>query len=150
MPDGPIKLDEQLCFALYAATNAVTRAYRPLLDAFGLTYPQYLVLMVLWQHGDSTPGQVARRLNLAPNAITPLADRLEQAKLLTRQRGDADRRVIRLALTEKGRDLEAAIVRVQANIACQTGLPPDELTALRDRLIALVRRMEPEATAPMN
>jgi DNA-binding MarR family transcriptional regulator len=138
-----LKLDDQLCFALYAATNAVTRAYRPLLDEVGLTYPQYLVMMVLWQGGSRTSGYIAERLHLAPNALTPMLDRLEQGGLLTRRRDDQDRRLVHIALTPSGVQLESAAARAQRAVVCQTELEADALIALRDELKALVLRMEP-------
>jgi len=101
-----LRLDDQLCFALYAATNAVTRSYRARLETVGLTYPQYLVMLVLWQDGPSPISHIAARLSLAPNAITPLLDKLEKIALVKRKRNEADRRVIRIELTEKGVELE--------------------------------------------
>ena len=143
-----LRLDDQLCFALYAATNAVTRAYRPMLGELGLTYPQYLLMLVLWQDGASTTGRIARRLGLAQNAITPLVDRLEAAKLLTRRRDGDDRRVVHIELTAAGHDLETAVSRVQRDVECQTLLTPDRLSALREELHALVARMESPDEGP--
>ena len=134
-------LDDQLCFALYAATNMITRAYRPLLDEIGLTYPQYLLLLVLWQDGDCTSGHIAKRLNLAPNAITPLVDRLVTAGFVDRVRDENDRRVVNIGLTGAGRALEQRIAQVQGSVACQTGMSPAEVADLRNELVALVRRM---------
>ena len=99
-----LRLDDQLCFALYAATNAVTRTYRPLLAKIGITYPQYLVMLVLWQHGPNSVGAVGKRLHLAASAITPLVDQLERAGMVARARGTADRRVVQVRLTDKGRE----------------------------------------------
>lgn len=101
-----LRLDEQLCFALYAATNAVTRAYRPRLARLGLTYPQYLVMLTLWQDGRQQINRIADRLSLASNAITPLIDRLEAAGFVARVRDAQDRRAICIALTETGTRLE--------------------------------------------
>lgn len=137
-----LRLDDQLCFSLYAATNAVTRAYRPLLGELGLTYPQYLVMLVLWQDGPSTIGQIARRLSLAQNALTPLLDRLAEAGLLERLRETEDRRVVRVQLTREGRRLEAAASLAQQAVECRTMLEREKLEYLRDELFALVRRME--------
>lgn len=133
---GDLRLDDQLCFALYAATHAVTRRYGPLLDAIGLTYPQYLVMLTLWQDGPSTVGGIAHRLELDSHAVTPLAERLEAAGLVTRRRG-ADRREVVVAVTDQGRELEAAASRVQAEVACATGLAPADLADLRERLRTL-------------
>ncbi|WP_135503505.1 MarR family winged helix-turn-helix transcriptional regulator [Roseovarius aestuariivivens] len=139
-----LKLDDQLCFALYAATNAVTRAYRPRLAEIGLTYPQYLIMLVLWQDGPRTLGAIARRLCLAQNAITPLVDRLEKAGLVTRTRDPADRRVITIALTETGESLHDGAARAQHEVKCETLLDEAELAALRSTLFALVDRMKTE------
>ena len=136
-----LRLDDQLCFALYAATNAVTRAYRPRLEALGLTYPQYLVMLVLWQDGPSTMQRIADRLMLGQNAITPLVDRLCQAGLVTRNRDESDRRVIRIELTEDGRTLERPAAAVQHEVACDTGLSEADLAVLREELLVLARRM---------
>lgn len=143
-PDG-LRLDDQLCFALYAATNAVTRAYRPLLEELGLTYPQYLVMLVLWQDGPKPVNGIARRLGLAQNAITPLVDRLEQAGLAERVRGERDRRVVQVRPTREGRDLEVSTAWAQHTVECRTELEPRDLERLRDELMDLVERMEGEA-----
>ncbi len=136
-----LSLDKQLCFALYAATNAVTRAYRPLLAQLDLTYPQYLVMLVLWQDGHSTSREIAQRLQLSANAISPLLDRLEDSGFIARQRDRTDRRVIHITLTPRGEALESAVFDAQQAVECQTGLAPDDLDALRDELSALAERM---------
>ena len=148
---GRLTLEDQLCFALYAATNAVTRAYRPRLQQIGLTYPQYLVLLALWQDGPAPASRIAGRLRLAPNAMTPLLDRLEHVALIRRDRDPDDRRVVVVSLTPTGAALEAAAARAQRAVVCDTQLGSAALAALRDELIALVRRMEPDRvgnTAP--
>ncbi|MEO1695086.1 MAG: MarR family transcriptional regulator [Pseudomonadota bacterium] len=147
MKPRPLRLDDQLCFALYAATNAVTRAYRPVLGDLGLTYPQYLVMLVLWQDGASPVGQIARRLNLAPSAITPLVDRLVTADLVAREIDPDDRRAIQVSLTQNGRDLEARTSLAQQAVECQTGLAPADLAELRGALHALVERMQADESA---
>ena len=136
-----LSLDKQLCFALYAATNAVTRAYRPLLAQLDLTYPQYLVMLVLWQDGHSTSREIAQRLQLSANAISPLLDRLEESGLVTRQRDRTDRRVVHIALTPRGEASESAVYDAQQVVECQTGLAPDDLDHLRHELTALAERM---------
>ena len=139
-----LRLDDQLCFALYAATNAVTRTYRPLLAKIGITYPQYLVMLVLWQHGPNSVGDVGKRLHLAASAITPLVDQLERAGMVARARGTADRRVVQVRLTDKGRELERSAALAQHEVACRTGLEDDEFNAMRESLHALVDRMAPD------
>lgn len=135
-----LRLDDQLCFALYAATHAITRRYRPLLDEIGLTYPQYLVMLSLWQDGPRTVGQIARRLELDSHAVTPLVDRLELGGLVTRGHG-TDRRCVVVTMTERGRDLEGAAAAVQAEVACATRLPDRELADLRVQLRTLARQL---------
>ncbi len=142
MKQRPLILDNQLCFALYAATNAVVRSYRPLLAAIDLTYPQYIVMLALWQDGDGTTRHIADRLHLAPNAITPLIDRLEVAGLVRRERDTRDRRVVHVRLTDKGVELRKAAADVQYQVACATGLDNDALDEMRDSLQALTNRME--------
>ena len=139
-PVGTLRLDDQLCFALYAATHAITRRYRPLLDEIGLTYPQYLVMLTVWQDGPAPVGQIARRLELDSHAVTPLVDRLEAAGVVVRSRG-ADRRQVVVTVTEHGRELAAGAARAQADVACATGLEPAELADLRQRLHALTERL---------
>ncbi len=142
MPSQKLRLDDQLCFALYAATNTVTRAYKPKLAKFGVTYPQYLVLLVLWQDGSRTIKQIANRLKLPPNGITPLLDRLELAGFLVRQRDANDRRMIHIHLTLSGLALEEEAAQAQHSVVCETQLQSDALGALRETLRALVAAME--------
>lgn len=141
------RLEDQLCFALYAATHAITRRYRPLLDDIGLTYPQYLLMLILWQDGSATVGRIAHRLELDSHAVTPLVDRLEVAGLVRRARG-TDRRHVVVAATKRGRDLQGAAARAQAQVARATGLAPVELVDLRRRLRLLADELTPETDAP--
>lgn len=135
------RLDDQLCFALYAATNAVTRVYRPLLKAIGLTYPQYLVLLILWEHRSMQVGEIATQLHLATHAVSPILDRLEEGGFVHRIKDDDDGRVVRVELTESGAALEAAAAAVQEEVRCGTMLDPDEVTQLRADLKTLLERM---------
>lgn len=134
------RLDDQLCFALYAATNAITRVYRPLLKDIGLTYPQYLVLLILWEQPRQV-GEIAEQLRLASHAVSPLIDRLEQADLVRRTRLDADGRVVLVELTDAGRRLETQAAQVQERVRCATMLDPDEVDRLRSDLHALLERL---------
>lgn len=143
-----LRLDDQLCFALYAATNTVVRAYRPLLDRIGLTYPQYLVMLVLWQGDDLAVSEIAQQLVLPPHGLSPLLDRLTGAGLVTRTRDAADHRVVRVKLTAAGRDLECAAVPVQTAVVCQTTLSDDALADLREQLHDLVRGMRGDLEFP--
>jgi DNA-binding MarR family transcriptional regulator len=134
-------MPEQLCFALYAATNAVVRAYRPRLQEIGLTYPQYLVMLVLWQYGTTSVQGIARRLELAANGIVPLIDRLEQGGRLRRERGQSDRRVVNIALTAAGEALEREARKVHLDFRAATGLSDTEMVRLRRELNDLCARI---------
>ena len=136
-----LRLDDQLCFALYAAANTVTRAYRPLLEQIGLTYPQYLVMLVLWQNGERAVNEIASRLALAPHAISPLVDRLAGAGLVVRRREAPDRRVVHVHLTAAGADLETAASEAQQSVVGRTQLTAPAMGDLRDELHDLVRLM---------
>jgi DNA-binding MarR family transcriptional regulator len=149
MPLGdPQDLDEQLCFALYSASRAVTRAYAPLLAPLGLTYPQYLVLLVLWQRDGASVKQLGARLALDSGTLTPLLKRLEHQGLVERRRADDDERVVRIQLTADGRALRARARKVPMALACRAGSDPGsersirELARLRSELTALARRLD--------
>lgn len=145
-----LKLDNQLCFALYSATHALTRAYRTALESTGLTYTQYLVLIALWEHDNLTVKSVAERLDLDSASLTPILKRLEVAGFLTRQRNKADERVVEIKLTEKGHALQDEVANIQKNVACQTGLPPDEFNQLKDSLHKLVETMHANEPIDIN
>lgn len=134
-------LEEQLCFALYSATNAVIRTYRPWLRDIGLTYPQYLVLLVLWQDGERTMGEIANRLALPPGGVTPIVERLEAAELVIRRRDEDDRRVVHVGLTKTGAELEQAGTEAQRKVSCATTMEDEELSALRIMLNSLTNRL---------
>ena len=142
-------LEEQLCFALYSATNAVIRTYRPWLRDIGLTYPQYLVLLVLWQSGERTMGEIATRLALPPGGVTPIVERLEAAELVVRRRDDADRRVVHVTLTESGAKLEEAASEAQRRVSCATMMHDEELAELRGTLNGLTEQLNSPAAAEL-
>jgi len=106
-PDRLITLDDQLCFSLYGASMAINRAYKPLLDALEITYPQYLVLSTLWEADGQSIGSIAERLGLDSSNVTPLVKRMESAKLLSRTRSPVDERQVVVNLTDLGRDMQA-------------------------------------------
>ena len=135
------RLADQLCFALYAATNAVTRSYRPLLKEIGLTYSQYLVLLVLWEHRTRRLGEIADELCLATHAVSPIVDRLEEAGLVRRRNDAEDARVVHVELTSAGSALEAKAAGVQESVRCSTQLDPDEVVRLRTDLHRLLEQM---------
>lgn len=130
----PMLLDQQLCFALYAATHAITRCYSPGLKALGLTYPQYLVMLVLWQEDALTLKALAERLDLDSPTLTPLLKRLEGAGYITRARSRIDERALEIRLTDAGRALREQARPVHAGVAEQSGLPPDVFARMRAEL----------------
>ena len=134
-----LELDRQVCFPLYAASRAVTRAYGPLLEEFGLTYPQYLVLLALWSAGDDpmTVGELGQRLQLDTGTLTPLLKRLEGAGHLTRRRDPTDERRVLLELTDDGWALRERVADVPAKLLETVGLGIDDLTTIR-RLLGQV------------
>jgi MarR family transcriptional regulator, organic hydroperoxide resistance regulator len=134
-------LDEQLCFALYAASRAMTACYRPMLDALDLTYPQYLVLLVLWERGDSTVTGIGEALQLETGTLSPLLKRLEAAGLITRTRQAGDERSVLVSLTAAGRGLEARVAEAQVNVWAATGLGRAEIGELRATLHMLSDRL---------
>ena len=134
-----LQLDNQLCFKLYAASRAVIRAYRPMLDALGLTYPQYLVMLVLWEWQEQAPGQptlkaLGQRLQLDSGTLTPLLKRLEQLGLVQRRRSSVDERELCLALSEAGVMLREKVLPLKQRLLCDSGVDMHELEGLRDSL----------------
>ena len=130
-----LRLDNQLCFALYSATHALTRAYRNALESTGITYTQYLVMLALWESNQLTVKSVADRLDLDSASLTPILKRLEAAGLLSRMRNKSDERVVEITLTNKGIALQDEVANIQKRVACQTGLPPNEFEVLKARYI---------------
>jgi DNA-binding MarR family transcriptional regulator len=110
--DGRFKLDNQLCFRLYTASRLITQAYHPLLAEYGLTYPQYLVLMVLWEKDALPVNDIAKRLMLETNTVTPLLKRMEAEGILTRVKGEKDARQTIVRLTRKGYGLQTRLMNV--------------------------------------
>jgi DNA-binding MarR family transcriptional regulator len=140
--DDSLHLDNQICFPLYAAANAMVRQYRPLLDALGLTYPQYLVLLVLWQQDGRSVGELGSLLHLDSGTLTPLLKRLEAAGLVTRQRDPADERRVVASLTAAGSKLKARAREVPRKLLCEVPLPVAELVELRRRLNRLIAALD--------
>ncbi|WP_416979110.1 MarR family winged helix-turn-helix transcriptional regulator [Streptomyces sp. T028] len=133
-------LDEQLCFALYAAQRAVTSAYRPVLDELGLTYPQYLVLLALWERGETTVKELAAALRLDYGTMSPLLKRLEAAGLVRRERSERDERTVLVACTGRGEELKGRAARVPGALMTATGLEATEVARLREELWGLAER----------
>jgi DNA-binding MarR family transcriptional regulator len=136
-----LHLENQLCFALYAATNAITRSYRGVLGELGLTYPQYLVLLALLDVPSRTSGELARALKLDAGTLTPMLKRLASAGLIERNRRPGDERVIDNKLTEAGYALRQDLAKARQHVVCRTQLDSAELDDLRDRLHMLVESL---------
>jgi MarR family transcriptional regulator, organic hydroperoxide resistance regulator len=137
MLDAELRLENQLCFTLYAATHAITRSYRGKLGELGLTYPQYLVLLALMEQPVMTSGALARALKLDAGTLTPLLKRLAAAGLVARDRRPQDERVVEISLTPAGRALHDDLLRARETVVCRTGLDDGNLAVLRDALHAL-------------
>ncbi|TQM15620.1 MarR family winged helix-turn-helix transcriptional regulator [Pseudonocardia kunmingensis] len=147
---GPARstpLDEQLCFALYAASRAMTSCYRPMLDALDLTYPQYLVLLVLWERGDTTVSGLGRALQLETGTLSPLLKRLEAAGLISRTRQVDDERSVRVSLTAEGRGLEDSVAATQGRVGAATAMSRAERGELREALHRLTDTLRTAAGA---
>jgi MarR family transcriptional regulator, organic hydroperoxide resistance regulator len=133
-----LRLDRQLCFALYSVSNRITRLYRPLLDKLGLTYPQYLAMLVLWERAPRTVGELGDALDLDSGTLTPLLKRMEANGLVQRRRDPADERRVIVALTEAGTALRQSALSIPRALACHFAMPLDEVGPLRDRIKALL------------
>lgn len=144
MTDDHLTLDEQICFPLYAASRAMTAVYRPKLERLGLTYPQYLVMLALWERDGRSVGEVCHALALDSGTLSPLLKRLEAAGFVRRQRAADDERRVDIELTERGRALRAEARGIPAEMAAASGLSADEFLALR----ATLRRLTSALSAP--
>lgn len=139
MPETPapatfpekIRLNDLVCFAVYSANNAFNRFYKPIMAELGLTYPQFLVLMALWEEDGQGVGQLGERLGLESNTLTPLLKRMEAAGVIERRRDKTDERRVAVHLTQSGRDLEAKAGALLACVPESTGMTTDELVELR-------------------
>jgi DNA-binding MarR family transcriptional regulator len=136
-------LDNQLCFALYSASLAMTKLYKPLLDALGLTYPQYLALLVLWERDGLTVSELGERLSLDSGTLTPLLKRMEAAGLVSRLRDTADERRVHIQLTADGRSLKARASHIPGCVLQATQCEVVEAVALTRQIQALRDRLAP-------
>lgn len=143
-----LDLESQFCFALYSATLALGKVYAPVLADLRLTYPQYLVMLVLWREDGLTVRALGEQLHLNSGTLTPMLKRMEQAGLVRRSRDRKDERLVRTELTDAGRDLRARALHIPCAIAEVIGLPPDRLVQLKDELQGIRQALEvDEATA---
>ena len=138
---GPIPMEDQLCFTAYSTSMAIQRAYKPLLDALGVTYPQYLVMNVLWREDGRTVGDIAEELALEPSTMTPLLKRLETAGLVERTRNPRNERQVFVTLTKAGAALREragclgeALLSASGRTGAELGALNDELKGLRDAI----------------
>jgi DNA-binding MarR family transcriptional regulator len=139
--DVMLRLDNQVCFAIYSTAHAFNRVYKPLLDRLGLTYPQYLVMLVLWERDDIPVKEIGERLFLDSGTLTPLLKRLELADLIKRTRSTEDERQVLIALTSKGRALQEKARTVPQSILAASACSVSELSALKNDLVALRDRL---------
>lgn len=133
-PADLLRLDLQLCFALYSASNLVTRLYRPLLEPLGLTYLQYLALMVLWERAPQSVGELGDALGLDSGTLTPLLKRLEAAGFVSRERDPADERRVVVDLTPAGRKLRAKAKDIPLTLLCKLPIAPHDAAAMKEAL----------------
>ncbi len=139
--DDPLSLDRQVCFPLYAATNLLQRAYRPVLEPLGLTYSQYLVMLLLWEHEPASVGELGERLHLDTATMTPLLKRMERAGLVSRTRDPQDERRVLIGLTSKGRALREQALDVPLTLSNQFDIDPASLDDLRGAVQEMVRTL---------
>jgi DNA-binding MarR family transcriptional regulator len=139
--DQLLKLDNQICFAVYSATHAFNRVYKPLLDRLGLTYPQYLVMLVLWERDGVPLKDIGERLFLDSGTLTPLLKRLEAAQLVKRTRSTEDERQVLIALTAQGQALKEKARSVPISILSASDCSVGELTAMKNEILALRDRL---------
>lgn len=130
-----LRLSNMFCFALYSAANALTRAYQPILNRLGLTYPQFLVMLVLWEKDDVTVKDIGNQLNLDSGTLTPVLKRLEAAGRIVRKRDSVDERMVRITLTDEGARLRAEAGAIPEQIICALGQPAQELMDMRTKLL---------------
>jgi len=137
----PLRLDNQICFAVYSAAHAFNRVYKPLLDRLGLTYPQYLVMLVLWERDDVPVRDIGEKLFLDSGTLTPLLKRLEAAHLVKRTRSSEDERQVLIALTSQGHALKEKARAVPQSILAASDCSVSELVAMKDEIVALRDRL---------
>jgi DNA-binding MarR family transcriptional regulator len=139
--DWPLMLDNQICFAVYSTAHAFNRVYKPLLDKLGLTYPQYLVMLALWERDDVPVKDIGERLFLDSGTLTPLLKRLEAAELVKRTRSTEDERQVLIALTPQGQALKEKARAVPQGVLAASACSLGELSAMKKDLVALRNRL---------
>jgi DNA-binding MarR family transcriptional regulator len=139
--DQMLRLDNQICFAVYSAAHAFTRFYKPLLERLGLTYPQYLVMLALWERDGVPLKDIGERLFLDSGTLTPLLKRLEAAQLIRRTRGTEDERQVMIALTPQGEALKEKARAVPSSLLSASACSVAELSAMKNEIVALRDRL---------
>lgn len=144
MKDDILKLDNQLCFALYACSREVIKRYKPFLDPLGITYTQYITLLVLWETPAISFKLLAERLMLDSGTLTPLIKKLESSGLLTKQRDPEDERSVLIELTEKGLSLKEEALKIPEKVILRTGMTLQEMVVLKDQLQLAIEHLKVE------
>ena len=139
--DDIVPLEQQLCFSVYSAAHAFTAAYKPLLEPFGLTYPQYLVMLALWQKDGVSVKEIGARLHLDSGTLTPLLKRLQASGYVRRGRDPADERQLRVELTEEGQQLRWKVAEVRKSLVCSLGTTEAPIQALREQVDAITQAL---------
>jgi DNA-binding MarR family transcriptional regulator len=138
----PLELVDFLCFAMYSANHAFNRLYQPLLKGLGLTYPQFIAMILLWEQNDQTVGELGQKLYLQSNTLTPMLKRLETLGYIGRKRDSADERQVRINLTEAGRKLHLRAADIVQSVREATGLRDEQVTKLKEDVDALRMSLE--------
>jgi DNA-binding MarR family transcriptional regulator len=141
-PQNLFKLEEHICFSLYACSRAIFRMYRPLLDELELTYPQYLVLLVLWDRRECSVKELSETLSLDSGTLTPMLKRMESAKLIVRRRSETDERVLNIQITDSGMALQEKAVCIPEAMLASSGMSKEEIQVLNNAIIKLMSRVE--------
>ena len=135
-----LKLENQACFPVYALSRVLTAHYKPILDGIDLTYPQYLVMLILWEHQELSVKEIGEKLLLDSGTLTPLLKKLENKKLISRKRSTADERVVMISLTKNGATLKKRAVSIPESFKCSLGLSNEEMASLRDTITIILER----------
>lgn len=147
---GDVTLDQRLCLALYTASRAMTARYRPSLAGLGLTYPQYLVMVLLWEQGPSSVSAIGQALSLDSSTLSPLLKRLQSMELVTRTRAVTDERLMIIGLTERGAAMEAEAAHVAVDLCAATGLPLADQVDLVEALHLLTNELDASTRAVLS
>lgn len=137
-----LKLDNQLCFALYACAKEVTKIYKPFLDKFGITYTQYITLLALWEEDNITVKELGKKLHLDSGTLTPLLKKLENMEILKRIRDTEDERNVYVKLSEKGMKMKDEALEIPGRVFCSTGMSMEEVLDLREKLKLLLNNLQ--------